>query len=143
MRDYAFSMEKTYLQGRAANRLGAAGERAAAEAYERRGYRIIIRNFSNQKGKRAGEIDFVAVRGRDIHFVEVKTRTSPAFGFALESVNRPKQLRLLLAIRYFMLIKREYAEHVQHIDVAVVHFAGVDNSCPCVRMYPDVIESKG
>jgi putative endonuclease len=51
-------------------RLGALGESLAAEHLQRRGFRIIERNYRT----RWGELDIVAYDGRTIAFCEVKTR---------------------------------------------------------------------
>lgn len=50
-------------------RVGAVGERLAAEYLEKRGYRIISRNYR----KPYGEIDIVAEKEGELRFVEVKT----------------------------------------------------------------------
>lgn len=51
---------------------GELGERIAARHLERRGYRIVERNFRT----RYGEIDLIAVDPRTIVFCEVKTRVA-------------------------------------------------------------------
>ena len=51
---------------------GALGERIAAEHLERRGYRIVARNFRT----RNGELDLVAADARALVFCEVKTRVA-------------------------------------------------------------------
>lgn len=57
-------------------RLGALGERIAAEHLERAGYGLLDRNFRS----RYGELDLVASNGRFLVFCEVKTRIPPASG---------------------------------------------------------------
>ena len=52
------------------HRLGALGERVAAEHLIRRGFRILERNYRT----RWGELDIVAFDGRTLAFCEVKTR---------------------------------------------------------------------
>ena len=52
------------------HRLGARGERLAAEHLVRRGYEILERNYRT----RWGELDIVAYDGRTLAFCEVKTR---------------------------------------------------------------------
>jgi Holliday junction resolvase-like predicted endonuclease len=120
--------------------IGAAGERIAANYYSQKGYRIIARNFYNTRGKRVGEIDFVAIKGMTIRFVEVKSRVAIGPEFALHDVNYPKCLRLLLAIKYFLLLYPSYLRCMQHIDLAVVLFSEFDKSRASVRIYPDVID---
>src|SRR5215210_3156254 len=51
---------------------GALGERIALEHLERRGYRIVDRNFRT----RYGELDIVAADRRALVFCEVKTRVA-------------------------------------------------------------------
>lgn len=52
------------------HRLGRAGEELAAQHLERLGYVVLARNHRT----RFGELDLVALDGRTIVFVEVKTR---------------------------------------------------------------------
>ncbi|MEX2292860.1 MAG: YraN family protein [Acidimicrobiales bacterium] len=77
--------------------LGAAGENRAAAWYESNGYTIVERNWRC----RDGELDLIVSRGRDLVFVEVKTRTSDRFGLPAEAVTATKQRRIRkLAGRY-------------------------------------------
>ena len=78
-------------------RLGAAGEDLAASWYESAGYRVLDRNWRC----REGEIDLVVRRGATVVVVEVKSRTSAAFGCPATAVTAAKQLRLRrLAVRW-------------------------------------------
>jgi len=52
--------------------VGRVGERAAARYLRRRGLRLIARNVRVARG----EIDLIAMEGRTLVFVEVKTRTA-------------------------------------------------------------------
>ena len=70
--------------------LGARGESLAARWYESNGYRVIDRNWRC----RTGEIDIVAQTGVTIVFVEVKTRSSDAYGSPAAAVTPTKQRRL-------------------------------------------------
>lgn len=54
--------------------LGEVGEKIAAKYLKKKGYKIIEFNFSNDKGRRMGEIDVIAKDRNMIVFVEVKTR---------------------------------------------------------------------
>ena len=71
-------------------RLGADGEDVVARWYQDRGYTVLARNWRC----RAGEIDLVLARRREVVVCEVKTRTNDRFGTPFEAVGRAKQLRL-------------------------------------------------
>jgi putative endonuclease len=77
--------------------LGVEGEDRAAAWYVAHGYTVVCRNWRC----REGELDLVVRRGRELVFVEVKTRTSDRFGIPAEAVTPSKQRRLRgLAARY-------------------------------------------
>lgn len=73
--------------------LGQRGEAFACRYLKRKGYRIVAR----QDRSRLGEIDIVAVEGRTVVFVEVKTRTAAEKGTPDEAVDADKQQRLTRA----------------------------------------------
>jgi len=50
---------------------------------------VLARNF---KGRRGGEVDIIAREGRQLLFIEVKTRKKDAMIRGLAAVNRKKQL---------------------------------------------------
>jgi len=79
-------------------RAGSAAEDLAARYLERQGLAIVDRNWRC----RAGEIDLVARDGATLVFVEVRLRTSAAFGGAAASVDAPKQRRILQAARLYL-----------------------------------------
>jgi len=72
--------------------LGRAGERAAADFLARRGYEVVGAGFA----ARRGEIDLLCRHGDELVVVEVKTRTSEAFGTPAEAVG-PRKRRALMA----------------------------------------------
>jgi len=72
-------------------RLGQLGERAAARFLKRRGLRILVVGERSQ----TGELDIVAIDGRTVVFIEVKTRRHLAAGHPAEAVDRVKQARLV------------------------------------------------
>jgi putative endonuclease len=71
--------------------LGKAGEDRAAKFLADRGYRILERNYRTPHG----EIDLIALHEGAIVFVEVKTRTSDAFGAPELAVTPQKQQRMI------------------------------------------------
>lgn len=70
--------------------LGRRGEELAAAFLVDAGYTILDRNWRCNQG----EIDVVAFDGVETAFVEVKTRTSTAFGHPLEAITTLKLSRL-------------------------------------------------
>ncbi len=70
--------------------LGRRGERIAADYLTGAGHRVIDRNWRCPKG----ELDLVTIDGDRIVAVEVKTRTSLAFGHPFEAIDRRKLERL-------------------------------------------------
>jgi putative endonuclease len=70
--------------------LGHLGEAAAAGHLTGLGYRLRDRNYRCP----LGEADLVAEEGADLVFVEVKTRSSFAFGLPHQAVSRAKQRKL-------------------------------------------------
>lgn len=56
------------------NNKGLFGEDMAVQFLKKKEYRILERNYINKKGYRKGEIDIIAQDGKNIVFIEVKTR---------------------------------------------------------------------
>lgn len=75
---------------RAKDVLGQRGETLAANYLEESGLRVIDRNWRCSDG----EIDIVALDGDVLVVVEVKTRTSTAYGHPLEAITEAKLQRL-------------------------------------------------
>ena len=85
---------------------GAHAEALAAEFLAARGLTIVARNFRT----RHGEIDLIAHDGATLVFVEVRRRSSAAFGGAAASITAAKQARWSLAARaYLARLPREPA----------------------------------
>ena len=94
---------------------GDRGERAAAKFLKRQGFRIVQRNYSTP----LGEIDIVALDGKTIVFVEVKTRSSLVAGRPEEAVTLDKQRKLTnMALAY--LKKHKLLEHSARFDVVAI-----------------------
>ncbi|KQW07474.1 hypothetical protein ASC66_00165 [Leifsonia sp. Root4] len=80
---------------RESQRLGRFGEQQAVRYLEAQGYRVLERNWRC----RHGEIDVVASRDGVLVFVEVKTRTSAAFGHPFEAITVAKLRRMHVLAR--------------------------------------------
>jgi len=89
-----------------------------AEQFLRRSaYTIVARNYRC----RAGEIDLVALDGRVLVFVEVRSRSGPEFGTPLESVDFRKRSRLARVARQF-LAERGWYDRDARFDVIGIRF---------------------
>jgi len=73
-------------------KVGKQGEKIAAQYYRKLGWQIITQNFWT----RYGELDLVLQKDKQILLVEVKTRHNHAFGWAEESINEEKLLKMQL-----------------------------------------------
>ena len=82
--------------------LGKEGEDRAANFLARQGYKILERNYRT----RAGEIDLIALHEGMVVFVEVKTRTSNAFGAPELAVTLQKQQRMVKAALGYLRYKK-------------------------------------
>lgn len=68
--------------------VGTEGEKIAAEYLKEQNYFILAMNF---RYKRLGEIDIIARENNYICFIEVKSRSTLAYGLPKEAVNYRKQ----------------------------------------------------
>ena len=118
--------------------LGERGEAAAARHLRRQGYKIVSRG---EWESRRGELDLIAVDGRTVVFVEVKTRRSHATGHPADSVNREKQRRLTrLALSY--LKRHDLLEYRSRFDVIAVTWS-VGQRKPTIEHFLNAFEPVG
>ncbi|MBR0139486.1 MAG: YraN family protein [Firmicutes bacterium] len=93
--------------------VGRKGEDAACSYLERKGWRIVARNYRC----RFGEIDMIAAKDGVLAFIEVKTRSRADFGFPREAVNAEKQRKLRASAQVFMLRRPEFSRFQPRMDV--------------------------
>ncbi|MFH0969732.1 MAG: YraN family protein [Patescibacteria group bacterium] len=67
--------------------IGSEGEEVAAGFLKEKGYKILVRNFKNLRGRQLGEIDIIAEKNKEIVFIEVKTRELEKYGKTLPEEN--------------------------------------------------------
>lgn len=96
--------------------IGTVYENMAADYLTEQGYQIIERNFCC----RTGEIDLIAREGECLCFVEVKYRTSGAFGSPLEAVNGHKQKKIIKTAVYYMMIHHMAMDTECRFDVVAI-----------------------
>ena len=97
------------------HQFGQASEMQAEQFLVAKGYRILDRNVRT----RLGELDLVADDHGVVVFVEVKGRTTDAFGGALLAVDHRKRVKLTkLATQY--LAQRHWSDKGCRFDVVLV-----------------------
>lgn len=77
---------------------GTWGEEFAAGYLSQQGYTVIGRNVRTPYG----EIDLIALDGEVLVFVEVKTRSSNAFGFPEEAISKQKAGHMLASAQSYL-----------------------------------------
>lgn len=99
---------------------GAAGEEAAARYLESQGYSVLARNHRC----RLGEVDLIVARGPLVAFVEVRTRSTRAFGGPAATVDAAKQARVIRAARDWLARAGGPERELRFDVVAVVEGQG-------------------
>src|SRR3990167_10557715 len=99
------------------------GEELAVQFLKEKGYKIIDRNF--RKGY--GEIDIIAIQGRTLVFVEVKTRTSNQFGTPLEQIT-PFKIRALERTALFYKKLHPNLPDAMRIDAVGIELDSLGNT---------------
>lgn len=117
--------------------LGLRGERAAARYLRRHGFQIVARGARGE----LGELDLVAVDGRTVVFVEVKTRRSDQHGLPAEAVDERKQERISRVALQF--VRRNHLEpYRKRFDVISVIWPAA-NRRPSIEHIRAAFEARG
>ncbi|PHQ55248.1 MAG: endonuclease [Lutibacter sp.] len=113
--------------------LGQKGEQLAVEFLQKKGYRILDRNWRYKKA----EVDIIAQKEGILAIVEVKTRSSDYFGDPQDFVNQKKIKLLVEAIHEYVtsknldlevrfdiiaILKNKNAFAIEHLEDAFLHF---------------------
>ena len=100
-------------------RLGDFGEKAAAKALKRLGYRILERNYAPEDG----EIDIIALKDGTTAFVEVKTRhieaSSPLEPRPASAVTPKKQRSIIETAKIYLASHRDTRVRFDIVEVYV------------------------
>ncbi|ACL06320.1 YraN family protein [Desulfatibacillum aliphaticivorans] len=100
---------------------GSRGEELAARFLKKQGYKILETNYRCA----LGEIDIIARHKKVLAFVEVKTRTSTAFGHPKSAVTPKKQRKIsMVALEY--LKKNRKLDQPARFDVVSILSDGED-----------------
>ena len=96
--------------------IGKFGEDIATKYLQKKGYKIIERNFSC----RQGEIDIIAKDFSELVFIEVKTRTSKEFGEPAEAVNAIKKKHIERAAEYYLYKTKQQNKFIRFDVIEVL-----------------------
>ena len=101
---------------------GQQGEEITCYFLQKKGYKILERNFTNTEGVRQGEIDIIALYKGKIIFVEVKTRKQSSQDEILlpEVSITPAKLRKMLKISEYYLRKTKRWKQEYRYDAVTV-----------------------
>ena len=109
----------------------------AARFLKRLGYRIVARNYSCPYG----ELDLVALDGRCIVFVEVRSTERTDTAIPAASVDDAKQRRLTQLALHF-LQKHDLLNHAARFDVLALSWPP-DSTEPVIEHYPNAFPAVG
>lgn len=81
---------------------GALGEQFAKEYLEKNGYKVVDQNYKTKYA----EIDLIAEKGKELIFVEVRTKTGEQFGTPEETIDYKKRAKLMRNARSYVARKK-------------------------------------
>lgn len=117
--------------------LGERGELVAERFLKKLRYKILARGSRNK----LGELDLVALDGKTIVFVEVKTRRSSDKGHPADAVDERKQRKLThLALAY--LKRHRLLDHSSRFDVIAITWPD-EGKEPKIEHYKNAFEATG
>ncbi len=102
------------------------GEDLACEFLKKKGYKILERNF--RKGY--GEIDIIAVKDKILVFIEVKTRTSYAYGSPLEAITYFKLKTIIKTAEFYKMLNPNLPDQMRIDAISVM----LDNNSNLVNI---------
>lgn len=95
---------------------GNVGEFKACEYLKKKKYKIIETNYKNL----IGEIDIIAVKNKNLIFIEVKARETCAFGRPSEAVTFRKQQKIIKTAESFLKTYKKRYNNCQFDVIEVI-----------------------
>lgn len=117
--------------------LGQRGEDAAARYLKRQGYRVVARGHDSP----LGELDIIAVDGRTIVFVEVKTRRGSEAGSPAEAID-PRKMQRMTQSALAWLKSKGLLNQSARFDVVAVTWPDSARR-PAIEHYKNAFEPVG
>jgi len=115
-------------------RIGRQGEEAAAAFLQKKGYRILERNFRLAYG----EIDIIAQDGSFLVFVEVKLRQDGDYGSGEEAINKRKIAHIERVGEYYAALHPQLPQALR-IDVVSINLSRKNQ--PQIRLFKNIHSS--
>lgn len=97
---------------------GKSGEDLAVDFLTKNGFKILQRNF---RYSRYSEIDIIAKKNKIIYFVEVKFRTSNAFGTPFEAITKSKLEKIKKGVNYYLATSNETFESYRISAISILN----------------------
>lgn len=107
-------MSAAHKKNRTSYQKGVTAERAAGVYLRLKGFKILKTRYKTPYG----EIDLLALKGRTLAAVEVKTRGGEAE--ALEAITPRNRKRVENALHYFLAAQPEFSDYFMRFDVIVL-----------------------
>lgn len=101
---------------------GILGENIACNYLEKKGYKIIDRNFR----LRGGEIDIISLIDETIVFIEVKRLPKGNIEILSSELNHRKQQKILKIAKCYLQKYRQYSNRFVRFDVLAIDVPGLD-----------------
>jgi len=113
--------------------IGKIGEKEAIKFLKKNHFEILSQHFTC----RWGEIDIVAKKDEKIYFIEVKTRTSKAYGEPHAAITFWKLRSLKRAISYYLL-KNKFSKSKLALAVISIFLDKITLELKSIDFYSDV-----
>lgn len=119
-------------------KLGEKGEEIARKFLKKKGYNLLAENYKTPMG----EIDIIAKDGKEIVFIEVKTRESLQFGQPFEAVNYIKRKRITkAALSYLKRFKELPPCRFDVLSISYLQDASHKDNKPRIDLIRNAFES--
>lgn len=102
--------------GKTTKEIGSKAEQFAQQYLRKQGLKVLATNV----GYPFGEIDLIAEDGNELVFIEVRFRSNCSHGTAAETVQKPKQRRIVLASQAWLANNQTYQNHYCRFDLIAI-----------------------
>lgn len=116
--------------------LGDSGEDLARSYLKANGFSVLDRNFSS----RGGEIDLIAEKKGELHFIEVKTRKDRQFGQPFDAIDYPKRKKMASAAHYYLLTHQKWDKRPKFFSVISIDYSKESGE---IEFFPNAFEIEG